>query len=133
VERKSKYTVLALLPERQAKTFNKKSLQAFRRPQKRYELPLFTMTTDNGKEFADHEQLSEYLDVDIYFAHPYSSWERGRNENLNRMVRYWFPKGLDFRCLLDYEVQIVEDKLNNRPRKSLGYRTPKEVLVNLKI
>ena len=128
MERKSKYTVLALMSDKRAKTFNRKTLQTFRRHQKRHDLPMFTMTTDNGKEFAGHEQLAEYLDVDIYFAHPYSSWERGRNENLNRMVRYWFPKGLDFRELLDYEVQIVEDKLNDRPRKLLGYRTPKEVL-----
>jgi len=90
------------------------------------------MTTDNGKEFAGHKELDEQLNVDVYFAHPYSSWKRGRNENMNLMVRQWFPKGLDFRWILDYEVKIVEDKLNNRPRKSLGYRTPREVLFNLK-
>lgn len=133
VERISKYVVLALLSDKRADTFNSGTLKAFRRHQRQHDLPLHTLTADNGKEFAGHELLAEQLKVDVYFAHPYSPWERGRNENMNRMVRQWFPKGLDFRSIHEADVQSVEQLLNNRPRKSLGYRTPKEVLLNLKI
>jgi transposase, IS30 family len=133
VERRSKYTILALLPDMASKTFNTKSVAAFQRHQKRQSLPLHTLTTDNGKEFAGHEWLAERLKVKIYFAQPYSPWERGRNENMNRMVRQWFPKGLDFTSIYDLDVQSVERSLNNRPRKSLGYRTPTEALFNLNI
>jgi transposase, IS30 family len=133
VERLSKYTVLALLADKRATTFNSGTLRAFRRHQRQHYLPLHTLTADNGTEFAGHEMLSEHLKADVYFAHPYSPWERGRNENMNRMVRQWFPKGLDFRSIHELDVQSVEQLLNNRPRKSLGYRTPKEVLLNLKI
>lgn len=133
VERRSKFTVLALLPDMCADTFNAGSIEAFRRHQRWHTLPLHTLTTDNGKEFAGHEELAERLKVKVYFAHPYSPWERGRNENMNRMVRQWFPKGTDFRSLHELDVQSVEYSLNNRPRKSLGYRTPAEVLLNLKI
>jgi len=130
VERISKYTVLALLPDLRAKTFSAHSVVAFQRHQKQQPLPLHTLTADNGSEFARHEWLAQRLEVTVYFAHPYSSWERARNENMNRMVRQWFPKGLDFRSLHDLDVQSVEQQLNNRPRKSLGYRTPIEVLFN---
>lgn len=132
VERRSKYTVLALLPDLRAETFSTLSIAAFQRHGKQQALPLHTLTADNGGEFARHEWLAERLGVTVYFAHPYSSWERARNENMNRMVRQWFPKGLDFRSLHDLDVQSVERSLNNRPRKSLGYRTPSEVLFNTK-
>ncbi len=128
VERKSKYTLLAKLSDKRSDTFNKASIKAFRRVQKKISLPLHTLTTDNGKEFSGHKFLAEMLNVDVYFAHPFCSWERGRNENMNRMVRQWFPKGTDFRTICEDDVLRVEYLLNNRPRKSLGYRTPTEVL-----
>jgi IS30 family transposase len=117
VERRTKYTVLAWLPDLTADSYTSRTLAAFQRHQRFRKLPLRTLTTDNGKEFAGHEELAQRLDVKVYFAHPYSPWERGRNENMNRMVRRWFPKGLDFRSIYDLDVQSVERALNNRPRK----------------
>jgi IS30 family transposase len=86
-----------------------------------------SITADNGKEFAGHETIGKSLGADFYFAHPYCSWERGTNENTNGLVRQYFPKGMDFRAITDEEVQAVEDRLNNRPRKRHGYLTPNQV------
>ena len=86
-----------------------------------------TITADNGKEFAGHSSLSKALDAKFYFARPYHSWERGLNEHTNGLVRQYLPKGTDFRSVTDAEVQAVEDLLNSRPRKALGFRTPEEV------
>ena len=86
-----------------------------------------TITVDNGKEFCDHELIAAGLQARIYFAHAYASWERGLNENTNGLVRQYFPKKYDFARITAKDLQQVEDKLNNRPRKTLGYRTPNEV------
>jgi IS30 family transposase len=86
-----------------------------------------TITTDNGKEFAKHKIIAAKLDVDYYFANPYSSWERGSNENLNGLVRQYFPKGSDFSLITPERVQEVVEILNNRPRKRYGFKTPNEV------
>jgi IS30 family transposase len=89
-----------------------------------------TMTLDNGKEFAEHDQLAEALELDIYFAKPYASWQRGTNEHTNGLLRQFFPKGTDFARIRRREVARAEKLLNERPRKRLGYRTPQEVLAN---
>jgi len=86
-----------------------------------------TITLDNGKEFAHHEQVAKTLNVDIYFAHPYSSWERGLNENTNGLIRQYIKKGSSFEDITEEKIQFIEDRLNNRPRKSLGYLTPNQV------
>jgi len=86
-----------------------------------------TITSDNGKEFARHEQIAKRLKCDFYFAHPYSSWERGTNENTNGLIRQYFPKNRDFRTITDKELIHAMKRLNNRPRKRLGYKTPNEV------
>lgn len=86
-----------------------------------------TITSDNGKEFANHLQISEYLECGFYFAHPYSSWERGTNENTNGLIRQYFPKDRDFRTISDDEIVKVMKKLNNRPRKRLGFKAPNQV------
>jgi len=86
-----------------------------------------TITVDNGKEFCEHELIAAGLQARLYFAHPYSSWERGLNENTNGLVRQYFPKKYEFAKISDQDLQQVEDLLNNRPRKTLGYRTPNEV------
>ena len=86
-----------------------------------------TITVDNGKEFCQHEQITAALQAPIYFAHPYASWERGLNENTNGLVRQYFPKKHDFARITNAEVHRVAELLNNRPRKTLGYRTPNEV------
>jgi len=86
-----------------------------------------TITVDNGKEFCEHELIAVGLNARLYFAHPYSSWERGLNENTNGLVRQYFPKKYEFARITNQDLQQVEDLLNNRPRKTLGYRTPNEV------
>ena len=86
-----------------------------------------TITGDNGKEFAEHEKLAEAIGADVYFAHPYASWERGTNENTNGLIRQYFPKGTRFEEITDEQIRIVQEKLNHRPRKTLGFKTPHEV------
>ena len=87
-----------------------------------------TITADNGKEFSGHARVSEELCAGFYFATPYHSWERGLNEHTNGLVREYFPKKRDLREVDPEEVARVEDLLNTRPRKALGYRAPCEVL-----
>lgn len=88
---------------------------------------LHTITSDNGKEFANHINIAKQLEIDYFFAKPYHSWERGSNENLNGLIRQYFPKGSDFTTITVEQLKFVEDKLNNRPRKRFGYLTPNEV------
>lgn len=87
-----------------------------------------SVTFDNGKEFAEHQQLTRTLGLDVYFALPYRSWQRGTNENTNGLLRQFFPKGTDFTRISHYEVARVETLLNERPRKRLDYRAPNEVI-----
>ena len=94
---------------------------------------IHTITADNGKEFALHERIAKELKVDVYFAHPYHSWERGANENTNGLIRQFFPKGADFESLSEDRIQIVQDNLNNRPRKRLGFYTPIEISMQVTI
>ncbi len=94
-------------------------------------LTVKTITSDNGREFAHHQEIAQRLKVDFYFAHPYASWERGTNENTNGLVRQYFPKKSDFSKITDRQVNKVEERLNNRPRKTLGYKTPNEVFFKL--
>lgn len=86
-----------------------------------------TITSDNGREFAHHEEIAARLSARFYFAHPYAAWERGVNENTNGLVRQYFPKSLAFATITAVEVRRAQERLNNRPRKTLGYRTPNEV------
>jgi transposase, IS30 family len=87
-----------------------------------------SMTFDNGKEFAEHQQLTRGLGLEVYFADPYASWQRGANENMNGLLRQFFPKGSDFTQISHREVACVEQLINERPRKRLDYRTPAEIL-----
>lgn len=91
---------------------------------------VFTITADNGCEFAYHEKISSALNTDFYFAHPYSSWERGLNENTNGLVRQYFKKGSAFHNVSDRSLAEIMKKLNERPRKTLGYATPNELFYN---
>lgn len=127
VETESKYLEMKLLESKEAAPAADAIIECLgRHPQKAR-----TLTTDNGKEFAGHKQVSARLSLGFYFAHPYHSWERGLNENTNGLIRQYFPKKTDFTKLTDAGVQEVMDALNNRPRKSLGYRTPREVFFGL--
>ena len=85
-----------------------------------------TITADNGKELARHQEIAEKLQISFYFCKPYHSWERGANENMNGLIRQYIPKGTDFSEITDEFVSRIENKLNNRPRKRLGYLTPNE-------
>ena len=122
-ERKSKLTRLRKLETKGALELKRESIQLLG--------PLadkvYTITVDNGKEFCEHRAIAAVLQARIYFAHPYASWERGLNENTNGLVRQYFPKKYDFTQITNSEAQRVAELLNNRPRKTLGYRTPNEV------
>ena len=87
----------------------------------------FSITFDNGKEFAHHERVATELNTAIYFAKPYHSWERGTNENTNGLIRQFLPKSVTLDKVSDERIQAIENNLNNRPRKILGYQTPLEV------
>jgi IS30 family transposase len=88
---------------------------------------LHTITSDNGKVFANHKKVSEILEITYFFANPYCSWERGANENLNGLVRQYFTKKYNFDLITEKEVLRVTNKLNNRPRKRFGFRSPNEI------
>lgn len=91
-----------------------------------------TATFDNGKEFARHEELSRRTGVDVYFADSYCSWQRGSNENTNGLIRQFFPKGTDLARQPVSRIHQVQELLNHRPRRCLGYRTPHEVFTNIR-
>jgi IS30 family transposase len=93
---------------------------------------VLTITSDNGGEFAHHARIAEGLGADFYFARPHASWERGVNENTNGLLRQYFPKRADFAAITAAEVEEVVERLNERPRKTLGYRTPNEVFYKLR-
>ena len=127
VERKTKLTILELLdgPTSEA---TKEGIIRRLTPHKKHVL---TLTSDNGKEFSGHTEISKKLGSGFYFCTPYHSWERGLNENTNGLVRQYFPKGTEFAMLTAVDVQRVEKLLNNRPRKALNYHSPNEVFAKL--
>ncbi len=131
MKRKSRYTLIIKLNTRNsievAKMFSKILNQLN---------PLFkkTMTYDNGIEMAKHELITKKTGMKIYFAHPYSSWERGTNENTNGLIRRHLPKGTDFNQTDEKTLMIIQEKLNNRPRKIIAYKTPQEIMdIELKL
>lgn len=127
VERKSRFTYIVKPINRSSKAVTKAFANAF----KRLEKPLVkTLTYDNGTEMANHKWLTDKTGATIYFAHPYASWERGTNENTNGLIRRFLPKGTDFRKIDLKRLAEIQEKLNNRPRKILGFRTPNEILDN---
>ena len=119
----SRYTPATLLPGKHAEGVTT-AVTRLLGPHKRKR---HTVTSDNGKEFAGHEEIATKLDVDIYFANPYCSWERGLNENTNGLLRQFFPKGTMFDTVTEDEVQAAVTALNHRPRKVPGFRSPYEV------
>ena len=127
VERCTRYTLVRHLPNREAAPVSA-AILAMLRPHK---AQCLTLTFDNGKEFADHVFFGNCLEADVFFAHPYHSWERGTNENTNGLLRQFFPKAMSFTSLTGIDVDDAAYKLNHRPRKCLGYRTPHEVFFDL--
>ena len=90
-------------------------------------LPEETVTPDRGKEFTKYQDLTDKLKVEVYFSDPHAPWQRGTNENTNGLLREYFPKGSDLTFIDEYTIQLWENKLNNRPRKCLNWKTPYEV------
>ena len=121
VDRCSKYSVIRKIPNKEAETVR----LALHDIMENTLLPFKTLTADNGSEFAAHAKLTACHDIDFYFAHAYSSCERGLNEHTNGLIRDFLPKKTDFRLTEDAEIQQIENNLNNRPRKVLGFLTPK--------
>lgn len=121
VDRKSRFLRAALLPKREA-VLTRETIVKMLKP-----YPVESISLDNGSEFADFRMLEEELKTEVYFAEPHKPWQRGTNENTNDMLRFFFPKGFDFRTITQEDVDFVVDLLNNRPRKCLGWRTPAEV------
>jgi transposase, IS30 family len=128
VERKSQYLVMAALPVRDHRKLVHVSRTAFARHERSLRLPRRTETLDNGQEFWSHKQLGQTLGLSVYFARPHHPWERGLNEQVNGLIRQFLPKGSPLENLRLARVRRIETLLNNRPRKTLRYRTPTEVL-----
>ena len=128
VERKSRLTLIAKVVRKTAEHVADSivNLLAHIKPW------VHTLTADNGKEFAQHADIAKQLEAKFYFAHPYASWERGLNENTNGLIRQYFPKKHDFTTITDQQIEHVMDRLNNRPRKCLGFKTPNEVFFGIK-
>lgn len=123
VERKGRFTVIGCLCGKHAEPLADCTIELLMS----YNKLVCSITADNGKEFARHEQIAKVLDAVFYFARPYHSWERGTNENTNGLIRQYFPKSMSFDGLTQADCQEIMDKLNNRPRKVLGFLTPNEV------
>jgi len=125
VERKSRYTIIVKLKARNSKEVAKMFSKIINKLN-----PILkkSMTYDNGVEMARHEEITNKTGMKIYFAHPYSSWERGTNENTNGLIRRYLPKGTDFNLINKKQLMIIQEKLNNRPRKIIGFKTPKEII-----
>lgn len=121
VDRTTREVKIKALPNRKAPLVAQTCIELLKDEQ------VQSITFDNGKEFALHEQIGQGLNTDIYFAKPYHSWERGTNENTNKLIRQFLPKSLTLDTIDDEQIQQIEDNLNNRPRKVLGFRTPLEV------
>jgi IS30 family transposase len=128
-ERKSRLTLIAKVKHKSAELVSQ-SIQRLLVP---LASKVFTLTSDNGKEFARHQEIAKALRANFYFAHPYSSWERGLNENTNGLIRQYFPKKHDFTTITEKAISMVMNKLNNRPRKCLGFKTPNEVFFGIKL
>lgn len=126
VDRVTRETKIKSLPNRKASRVAQACIDMLRYEQ------LQSITFDNGKEFAEHQQIAKTLNAEIYFAHPYHSWERGTNENTNRLIRQFLPKSMRLDNIPRSLIQMIEDNLNHRPRKVLGYQTPLEVKSNFR-
>ncbi len=126
-ERKTRYTLIQKVKRKTAQCVSKAIINQLSLHSGR----VLTLTSDNGKEFADHKNIANKLKAKFYFAHPYASWERGLNENTNGLIRQYFPKNRDFTTITQKEINQVMYKLNNRPRKCLGMKTPNQVFLGI--
>lgn len=125
VERKTLFVIIVKLNGKDASQLAQAMIQAFAR----YPDKVKTATVDNGREFAHHEKVTAALGVPVYFADPYSSWQRGCNENTNGLIRQYFPKGTDFNQVSPAALEEVQQRLNRRPRKTRGWRSPNQLFL----
>jgi IS30 family transposase len=126
VDRRTGYLIAYLLPKHNAELLTKLAVRILNR------LPRHkrrTLTLDNGTEFSDWERLEKQTGMTIYFAYPYHSWERGTNENTNGLLRQYFPKSMDFNLITTNELVQVVRRLNDRPRKRLKFKSPKQLFM----
>ena len=126
VERKTKFTCMRHVPTREANVVAGAIIDML----KPFIRLIFTLTSDNGKEFSEHEKIAKALRTQFFFAHPYSSWERGLNENTNGLIRQYFPKKTELVHLKNEQISDVQEKLNNRPRKTLYFKKPNDLFTN---
>jgi len=124
VDRKSRFLRMGLVARRTKEAVSEKIISLLE------DLPVHTITCDNGKEFTNHEKFSKVLNAKVYFAHPYASWERGTNENTNGLIRQYIPKDTKFSGLTCEDMLFVENRLNTRPRKCLSFKSPVVILNN---
>jgi transposase, IS30 family len=124
-ERKSRYTLIGKVERKTAQAVSD-TMIALLTP---FADCVHTLTTDNGKEFAQHERIAHSIDAQFFFAHPYCSWERGANENMNGLIRQFFPKKMAFDNITNKDVAFAMNSLNHRPRKCLNFKTPHEVFM----
>lgn len=124
-ERTSRYTLIAHVAKKTAQAVSD-AMVSMLTP---FAACVHTLTTDNGKEFAQHERIAKQLGADFFFAHPYASWERGANENMNGLIRQFFPKKMAFESITLGDIELAMHRLNHRPRKCLGFKTPHEVFM----
>lgn len=123
VERHTRYVMLARVTDRKSETVIKALIkQSHKLPTQLYK----SLTWDRGRELADHKHFTLATDIDVYFCDPYSPWQRGSNENTNRLLRQYFPKGTDLSVHSQSKLSAVARQLNERPRKTLGFETPAE-------
>jgi len=126
VERKTRLLKAIKMESRSAADFHMASKKAFHSIPRRFRL---TMTHDNGKEISSHMEITKAIGIKIYCANPYASWERGTNEGTNGLLRQFFPKSTDFSSVTQKDIDEAVRFINNRPRKTLNYRTPSEVFI----
>ncbi len=127
VDRASRFTLMAQVQHKD-KVSIEKAISSMLQPIADW---VHTITFDNGREFSDHQKIAEKLNCDTYFATPYRSWERGTNESINKLIREYLPKGMSLRNLPKEMIIKIMTRLNNRPRKCLGFKTPAEVFQQL--
>ena len=126
VERKTRFVYITKLKDRKSDTVTRGFMSCLNKQESELKR---TLTYDNGLEMSNHQWLSQQTGTDIYFAHPYSSWERGTNENTNGLIRRFLPKKTDFNKVSERKLLSIQNQLNNRPRKILQYRTPDEAMI----
>jgi len=126
-ERSSNYLLMGRSEDKSADSVERVVVNCL----KESKLPVFTITSDNGTEFANYERIAKAVKADFFFAHPYHAWERGANEHNNKLIRQYIPKKKDFSQMSPQQVKAYQERINDRPRKKLNYSTPNEHLKSI--